>query len=255
MQRYLDAGIVTPQAGRAASAIRSWIAWPPAASTPRECCASAGPARRPSDGALRADVLGRLRRCTWREKRSCARSPAPGFNVIVKLHDRSLDPDPRYNGGIDWRARFAALAETALDASGSWKRPDASPLLAAADVHGHRPQLRRLRVPRPRSSAASSSTRRTLRARRAINPDKIALLRSAATRRAHARMSLAQQGARDWRDPGAPLVRATACGTDALPLSGHGHGAGRDARARTARTSFDDRRRRGGQGRLRERRG
>ena len=30
-----------------------------------------------------------------------------GFNVIVKLHDRSLDPDPRYSGGVDWRARFA----------------------------------------------------------------------------------------------------------------------------------------------------
>src|SRR4029078_8405461 len=33
-----------------------------------------------------------------------------GFNVIVKLHDRSLDTDPRYNAGIDWRSRFTALA-------------------------------------------------------------------------------------------------------------------------------------------------
>lgn len=33
-----------------------------------------------------------------------------GFNVIVKLHDRSLDPDPRYSGGGDWRRRFAAFA-------------------------------------------------------------------------------------------------------------------------------------------------
>jgi hypothetical protein len=33
-----------------------------------------------------------------------------GFNVIVKLHDRSLDPDPRYSGGRDWRASFAPLA-------------------------------------------------------------------------------------------------------------------------------------------------
>lgn len=32
-----------------------------------------------------------------------------GFNVIVKLHDRSLDPDPRYSGGVDWRDRFARL--------------------------------------------------------------------------------------------------------------------------------------------------
>ena len=34
---------------------------------------------------------------------------ASGFNVIVKLHDRSLDADPRYNGGIDWRRRIRAL--------------------------------------------------------------------------------------------------------------------------------------------------
>lgn len=36
---------------------------------------------------------------------------ASGLNVIVKLHDRSLDPDPRYSGGHDWRTRFAAFAE------------------------------------------------------------------------------------------------------------------------------------------------
>jgi hypothetical protein len=33
-----------------------------------------------------------------------------GYNVIVKLHDRSLDADPRYSGGRDWRARFAPLS-------------------------------------------------------------------------------------------------------------------------------------------------
>jgi hypothetical protein len=32
---------------------------------------------------------------------------ASGCNVILKLHDRSLDPEPRYSGGIDWRARLA----------------------------------------------------------------------------------------------------------------------------------------------------
>ena len=25
------------------------------------------------------------------------------------MHDRSLDADPRYTGGIDWRARMRAL--------------------------------------------------------------------------------------------------------------------------------------------------
>lgn len=58
-----------------------------------------------------------------------------GFNVLVKLHDRSLDPDPRYNAGIDWRARFADL--TARSATGRTRFvevPDACPLMAAADV-------------------------------------------------------------------------------------------------------------------------
>lgn len=35
---------------------------------------------------------------------------AAGCHVIVKLHDRSFDPDQRYSGGIDWRARLARFA-------------------------------------------------------------------------------------------------------------------------------------------------
>jgi hypothetical protein len=57
-----------------------------------------------------------------------------GFNVVVKLHDRSLDPDPRYNGGIDWRARFAALTDRGRGRCHFADVADASPLLAAADV-------------------------------------------------------------------------------------------------------------------------
>lgn len=34
------------------------------------------------------------------------------LNVIVKLHDRSLDPDPAYSGGRDWKSRFASFAGT-----------------------------------------------------------------------------------------------------------------------------------------------
>jgi hypothetical protein len=57
-----------------------------------------------------------------------------GLNVIVKLHDRSLDPDPRYNAGIDWRARFTALAkELGPERLRFVETSDASPLLAAAD--------------------------------------------------------------------------------------------------------------------------
>ncbi len=58
-----------------------------------------------------------------------------GLNVAVKLHDRSLDPDPRYNGGIDWRARFAALAAGLPPGTTVFvETADASPLLAAADL-------------------------------------------------------------------------------------------------------------------------
>ncbi len=37
---------------------------------------------------------------------------ARNVNVIVKLHDRSLDPDPMYSAGVDWRARFSTFANT-----------------------------------------------------------------------------------------------------------------------------------------------
>ncbi len=57
---------------------------------------------------------------------------AAGFNVIVKLHDRSLDPDPRYTGGVDWRARMRALERPG--AVRYVEGPDASPFLAAADL-------------------------------------------------------------------------------------------------------------------------
>ena len=56
-----------------------------------------------------------------------------GFNVIVKLHDRSLDlTDERFSGGIDWRARFARLHRPGRIAFVEWA--DSSPLLAASDV-------------------------------------------------------------------------------------------------------------------------
>ena len=57
---------------------------------------------------------------------------AAGFNVIVKLHDRSLDPDPRYTGNVDWRARMQALE---VPGRISYvEAPDACPYLAAADI-------------------------------------------------------------------------------------------------------------------------
>lgn len=101
-----------------------------------------------------------------------------GFNVIVKLHDRSLDPtEPKFSGGIDWRARFArlhvpgriAFVETA----------DASPLLAASDVmvtdHSSI-GFEFLLLDRPLIVFDAPDLARVAR----INPQKIALLRSAA---------------------------------------------------------------------------
>ncbi len=55
-----------------------------------------------------------------------------GWNVIVKLHDRSLDPDPRYSGGIDWRSRMRALEERGRICY--VEDADSSPFLAAADA-------------------------------------------------------------------------------------------------------------------------
>ena len=53
-------------------------------------------------------------------------------NVIVKLHDRSCDPRPRYSGGIDWRLALAPH----LDAGATALAPssDICPYLVAADV-------------------------------------------------------------------------------------------------------------------------
>ena len=104
-----------------------------------------------------------------------------GFNVIVKLHDRSLDPDPRYNAGIDWRARFAAL-ETARgrDRLRFVEAPDASQLLAAADVlvtdHSS-VGFEYLVLDRPLVVFDAPDLPRVAR----INAGKIDLLRSAAT--------------------------------------------------------------------------
>jgi hypothetical protein len=54
-----------------------------------------------------------------------------GCNVIAKLHDRSLDRDPRYNGGVDWRERLQRFAghQFLFAASG-----DSTPFVLASDV-------------------------------------------------------------------------------------------------------------------------
>jgi hypothetical protein len=102
-----------------------------------------------------------------------------GLNVIVKLHDRSLDPDPRYNAGIDWRARFASLQRELRDRMQFVEAGDASPLLAAADVmvtdHSSI-GFEYLVLDRPLLVFDAPDLPRVAR----INPEKVALLRSAA---------------------------------------------------------------------------
>jgi CDP-glycerol glycerophosphotransferase len=103
---------------------------------------------------------------------------AAGFNVIVKLHDRSLDADPRYTGGIDWRTRMRALEQTAT--MRYVEGPDASPYLAAADlmVTDHSSVgFEYLVLDRPLIVFDVPGLVDAAR----INPEKVALLRSAGT--------------------------------------------------------------------------
>jgi CDP-Glycerol:Poly(glycerophosphate) glycerophosphotransferase len=56
-----------------------------------------------------------------------------GWNVIVKLHPLSLDCEmPKYSGGINWRARLAAIERPGRIVH--VEDPDASPFLAASDL-------------------------------------------------------------------------------------------------------------------------
>ena len=100
-----------------------------------------------------------------------------GFNVIVKLHDRSLDRDARYTGGIDWRVRMRAI-----ERPGSIhyvEGADASPFMAAAQimVTDHSSVgFEFLALDRPLIVYHAPELATAAR----INPEKIALLRSAA---------------------------------------------------------------------------
>ncbi len=104
---------------------------------------------------------------------------AAGANVIVKLHDRSLDPDPKYNAGVDWRARFRTVEQVHAGRVRFVESPDASPLLAAADcmVTDHSSVgFEYLVLDRPLLIFDAPELPRTAR----INMEKVVLLRSAA---------------------------------------------------------------------------
>ena len=100
-----------------------------------------------------------------------------GCNVIAKLHDRSLDPDPRFNGGVDWRQRlhrFSANPAFLLARGG-----DSTPYVLASDlmVSDHSSIAFEFCV-LDRPVIVFEAPRLAAAAR--INPEKIALLRSAA---------------------------------------------------------------------------
>ena len=104
---------------------------------------------------------------------------AAGCNVIVKLHDRSLDADPRYNAGIDWRSRMRALADAEPRRICYVETPDSSAFLAAADamITDHSSVgFEYLVLDRPLSVFDAPGLAEAAR----INAEKVVLLRSAA---------------------------------------------------------------------------
>ncbi|MGH9374518.1 MAG: CDP-glycerol glycerophosphotransferase family protein [Vicinamibacterales bacterium] len=102
---------------------------------------------------------------------------ASGCNVIAKLHDRSLDPDVRYSGGIDWRRRLADYAGPRFLLAGSG---DSTEYVLASDVmvtdHSSI-GFEFCALDRPLVVFDAPGLIEAAR----INPQKVALLRSAAT--------------------------------------------------------------------------
>jgi CDP-glycerol glycerophosphotransferase (TagB/SpsB family) len=176
MQRYLDAGIVTP-----AQAVL--LGYP---KLDRLANGGWNGARIRAEAGLVDDRPAVLYAPTYSTASSLhiageaivSTLAASGLNVIVKLHDRSLDSDPRYNGGIDWRARMRALEQPGRVRF--VEGADASPWLAAADamVTDHSSVgFEYFVLDRPLVVFDAPDLAREAR----INPEKIALLRSAAS--------------------------------------------------------------------------
>ena len=102
---------------------------------------------------------------------------ASGLNVIVKLHDRSLDPDARFNAGIDWKERlrrFQSHPGFLLASSGDSTRYVLGSDLMVSDHSSIAFEF--CLLDRPLIVFEAPQLARSAR----INPEKIALLRSAA---------------------------------------------------------------------------
>lgn len=61
-----------------------------------------------------------------------ARLQALPINLLIKLHDRSLDPRPQYSGGVDWVARLTPILTSERTRLAT--HANIAPCLAAADV-------------------------------------------------------------------------------------------------------------------------
>lgn len=175
MQRYLDAGVVTP-------AQAALVGYPKldglvtgrldGAAVRRSLGLEAHRAT-----ALYAPTYSPASSLHLAGEAIVAGLAAAGCNVIVKLHDRSLDPDPRYTASIDWRGRMRALERPGRIAY--VEGPDAGPCLAAADlmVTDHSSVgFEYLVLDRPLLVFDAPGLPEAAR----INPEKVALLRSAA---------------------------------------------------------------------------
>jgi len=101
-----------------------------------------------------------------------------GFNVLIKPHDLSFDPAPKYSGGIDWRKRLRGVERPGRVVL--CEQADVSPLLAASDVmitDHSTVAFEFFLLDRPVIVFDAPDLPRVAR----INPERIALLRSAAT--------------------------------------------------------------------------
>jgi hypothetical protein len=142
-----------------------------------------------------------------------------GWNVIIKPHARSFDPEPQYSGGIDWRRRLRNVeirGRVVLAEDG-----DASPLLAASDlmVTDHSSiGFEFCLLDRPLIVFDAPDLARVAR----INAERIAVLRSAARvvhdaselgRAANEEMAAPQRLRRERRAAAEPLFHAPGTAT------------------------------------------
>jgi hypothetical protein len=101
---------------------------------------------------------------------------AAGYVVIVKLHDRSLEPQHQHSGGVNWPARLGKILRNGCGVLA--RKSDATPCLAAADalITDHSSVgFEYLLLDRPVIRIEMPE----LLSRTAVNPDYVALLAEA----------------------------------------------------------------------------